>query len=73
MKIAILKDKKVISVIDIQKYILDSVVRAHGGDSWIEVLKDEVDSDLANIRDGDLVLSERDESGVEKIIVHPKE
>lgn len=58
MKIAILKDKKVTSILDLQQYIIEAIVAAHGGDSWIEVPEDNLS--YQNLKEGDLILSDRE-------------
>lgn len=49
MKIAILKKNKVTKVLDLQKYLMDSIVKAHGGDFWLEVTEND------NLNEGDMV------------------
>jgi len=73
MRIAILKDKRVVSVIDLHKYILEAIVRAHGGDTWLELHDVEADPNMQNLRAGDMIFSERDSEGVPTLVVHPKQ
>lgn len=72
MRIAILKEKRVVAIIDLHNYILDTITHAHGGDSWMELFDHEMDVDMGNLREGDMVFSDRDESGKTTLTVHPK-
>jgi len=73
MRIAILKDKRVVSIIDLHKYVLDSIVRAHGGDAWLEIHEAELDPNMQNLRAGDMILSERGPDGTPTLVVNPKQ
>lgn len=34
MDIAVVKDNKILAVINLQQYLLEAIVKAHGGDQW---------------------------------------
>lgn len=67
MKIVILKGKMVVSILDLQQYIIEAIVQAHGGDSWIEM--PEGNLSYKDLKEGDLLLTDRDK---DEPIVHLK-
>lgn len=67
MKIIILKDKKAVSILDVQEYIIEAIVRAHGGDAWMEMKEGGID--WTDVKVGDLVLTDR---STDEPILHMK-